>query len=74
MDLRARSTNWLPPACSQTRDHTCPDGGLNRNLGVCPDVELDLQPFRHGTDAPNRATLARDKMTFFLILTRGHAY
>ena len=38
---RERNIDWPPPAHTQTRDQTC-------NLGMCPDWELNLQPFSYG--------------------------
>ena len=40
-----RNINWLPPVYTLTRDRT-------HNLGVCPDQELNPQPFGVWEDAP----------------------
>ena len=50
---RERNINWLPPICALTGDWTC-------NLDMCPDRELNPQPFGVWDDAPTSwATLAR---------------
>ena len=43
--IQERSINWLPPTCAWTGDWTC-------NSGMCPDRELNLQPFGVLDDAP----------------------
>ena len=40
-----RNINWLPTICALTRDGT-------RSLGMCPDQELNLQPFDAWDDVP----------------------
>ena len=47
---RERNIDWLPPVHALTRDWT-------QNLGMCPDWELNLQPFGVWDEAlTNRAT------------------
>lgn len=40
-NVHAREEHPLPASC------TCRDLGLNRSLGMYPDQELNLQPFRY---------------------------
>ena len=39
--------DWLPPVYAPTGDQT-------RNLGTCPDQELNPQPFGAWDDAPTK--------------------
>ena len=44
-EMRERNIDWLPHVYTLTRDGTC-------KLGMCPDWELNPQPFGVWDDAP----------------------
>ena len=60
---KQRNIDQLPPIHSLTRDQT-------HNLGLCPDWELNLQPFGVWNNAPiNWTTWQGQKQILFLNLT-----
>ena len=61
---RKRNINWLPPVCALTGDGA-------RNLSMCPDRELNPQPFGVWEDAPTTSYLAMATHSFLTRLSYG---
>ena len=43
-----RNIDWLLPICTCTGDHTCSYWDGTCNLGMCPELESNPQPFGYG--------------------------